>query len=566
MYRRLFPKISSFVLLNITQFLGALNDNVFKFLIVYFLIYLKGAVAANTIVSLAGGVFVVPFLLFSAASGVLADKVSKRSVIVVMKFLEIVIMLLGMVGIWLQSEVGLYTFLFLMGAQSAVFAPSKYGIIPELVESRMVSKANASITSLTYLAIILGTFLASFLTKVSSNNYLLVGFICVIIAVLGFIASLGIIKTESQKSTHKIHPFFLYEVYQTLRLSLKRPYLFPAILGSSFFLFIGAYVQLNVIPYAMDCLHLSQEQGGYLFLSTAVGIALGAKLSGFLSKDQIQLGLACFSGFFIVGLFFLLSLFSFSLYLAILFLVLLGVFGGMFLIPLDTFIQVASPGKRKGQIIAASNFLSFTGVFLASLSLYLFNEEWGFSPAGSFAMVGLLTLIFNLTITGRLSEFFFPFLAEKVWVHRYQLEVLSPLPSPPAFLIVRFSSFRDHLLLFYLFKHMKLAYLARPFRMFPWVNGLVSAIRIIPPHMTQKRSLERLFETLKEVPLRQGYILLYIPSHYSKELIQAAYQKVGPSPEERKICYLYMKKERKKAAFLSALRKRKVQLYFSSIS
>ncbi len=153
-----FPRYDSrsFRLLNATQFLGALNDNVFKLLVIYLLINVKGPAAANTILSLAGAIFVIPFLLFSSSSGILADRLSKRTIIVYTKILELLIMLFGLAAVIYESEIGAYTALFFMAAQSALFGPSKYGIIPELVESKMVSKANGSLTSFTYLAIILG--------------------------------------------------------------------------------------------------------------------------------------------------------------------------------------------------------------------------------------------------------------------------------------------------------------------------------------------------------------------------------------------------------------------------
>src|SRR3989338_5816031 len=142
----------SFYLLNATQFLGALNDNIFKLLVIYLLIHLQGPAAANTILSLAGAIFVIPFLLFSSGAWVLADRISKRTIVVYTKVLEVAIMLFGLFAFSIEWEFGAYGALFLMATQSALFGPSKYGIIPELVESKMVSKANGSLTSFTYLA------------------------------------------------------------------------------------------------------------------------------------------------------------------------------------------------------------------------------------------------------------------------------------------------------------------------------------------------------------------------------------------------------------------------------
>ena len=150
---------SSLTYLNVTQFLGALNDNIFKLLIAYFCIEIEGPESSTRVLATAGAIFVIPFLLFSSTSGMLADRFSKRNIIVVCKALELVIMTLGVVALTLKSPWGAYVILFLMATQSALFSPSKYGIIPELVETEKISQANGLITSVTYLAIIIGTFL-----------------------------------------------------------------------------------------------------------------------------------------------------------------------------------------------------------------------------------------------------------------------------------------------------------------------------------------------------------------------------------------------------------------------
>ena len=204
----------SFTFLNITQFLGALNDNIFKLLIIYFLIAVKGGAFASKILATAGMVFVIPFLLFSSASGVLADRISKRTIIVAMKIAEIAIMSISVLAFHLKSEFISYSLLFLMATQSAIFGPSKFGIIPEIVPTKRVSKANGILAAFTYLAIILGTFLASFITDLTHKNFVLASFACVAISALGYFASIGIIKTEAKGSTKKINPILKEKISQ----------------------------------------------------------------------------------------------------------------------------------------------------------------------------------------------------------------------------------------------------------------------------------------------------------------------------------------------------------------
>jgi len=507
----------SFQLLNATQFLGAFNDNVFKLLVIYLLINVKGPAAANTILSLAGAIFVIPFLIFSTSSGVLADRLSKRTIIVYTKILEVLIMLFGLVAVIFESEIGAYTALFLMASQSALFGPSKYGIIPELVEPKMVSKANGSMTSFTYLAIILGTFIASFIADITHKNFVIEAIFCVCVAVLGLMTSLGIRRTEPQNSPKKINPFFLYEIYQTLKFSWNVPHLLTAIFGSSFFLFVGAYVQLNIIPFGMESLGLSEVGGGYLFLATAVGIAVGAVLAGQISKDKVEPGISCMTGFFISIFFVLLHLFSWSLTLTIINLALLGMVGGAFLIPFDSFIQVNSPDEKRGQVIATTNFFSFIGVLIAAFALYFISENLGFTASSGFFVMGILTFIVNVIVTGRLSSFFFPFFAKKILKRFRKLILTSPVPDSHSIIVLRSHSWWDAILLFSCFPNLKILLPTPLLRHFPWFNGLIDSIQVTPTDLENSKTRSKINERVKKLQEKGNTVCFFFPRSFTSE-------------------------------------------------
>lgn len=517
--------IRSFYFLNATQFLGALNDNIFKLLVIYLLIHLQGPQAANTILSLAGAIFVIPFLLFSSSAGLLADRISKRSIIVFTKILEIVIMVFGLLSVMQNWGTGSYICLFFMAAQSALFGPSKYGIIPELVEEKRISKANGSMTSFTYLAIILGTFLASFITDITNKNFVFEASFCVLVAVIGFLASLGIRRTEPQRSTKKITPFFLYEIYRTLKFSWKIPHLLPALFGSSFFLFIGAFAQLNIIPFAMQSLGLSEVGGGYLFLATAVGIAAGAVLAGQLSKDKVEPGISCIAGFIIGVAFILLWIFSNSLSVSILLLVVLGIAGGGFLIPFEAFIQVKSPKADRGQVIAAANFFGFIGVLLAAMFLYFFNEKLGFSAASSFAAMGFITLAANVIVAGRISALFFPFFIQKILKRFRKLRVVSSLPTSSDLIILESRSWWDPVLLFSCLPNLKILVPGPYLRHFPWFNGWIESFRIVPSDPSSLKDLEKLFRLAKKLQKKDTHICLFFHKKWDNKEIMEVYKK-----------------------------------------
>ncbi|MBU6382737.1 MAG: MFS transporter [Verrucomicrobia bacterium] len=539
----------SFYFLNATQFLGALNDNLFKLLVIYLLINVKGTSEANSILSIVGAVFVIPFLLFSSGAGVLADRMSKRTIIVYTKALELVIVLFAFLAVALQWEIGSYAALFLMATQSAIFGPSKYGIIPELVEAKKVSKANGSLTSMTFLAIISGTFLASFITHVTGKNFVFEAGVCVVIAILGVATSFGIARTHPQQSTKKINPIFIYEIYQTLKTCWKIPHLLPAIYGSSFFLFIGSFTQLNIIPFAMESLGLSEVGGGFLFLPTAIGIAIGAFLAGQLSKDRVEPGISCICGFFIALFFFLLYFFSTSMPLVIITLGLLGIFGGAYLIPFDAFLQVSSPDEKRGQIIAAANFFSFVGVLMASLALYLLSVELKLSAASGFAWMGILTLVSNSITTGRLSSLFFPFFVNKILKRFRRLKLASPVPPASTVIILRSNSWYDALLLYSCLPRLKILVPGQAFRHFPWANWLLESIQIVSPEPNIRATLKTLFRQAKRFQGQNSSVCLFFHRREDSPEIIDAYNKVFDQLNFP-VLYAHGNKERIKKRFL----------------
>ncbi|PWU15273.1 MAG: hypothetical protein C5B45_02955 [Chlamydiae bacterium] len=487
-FRQLFKRIPSFsktgrcslACLNVAQALGVVNDNIFKFTMVFLLIEVLGAAEASSILSATGAIYVIPFLLFSSYAGILADRLSKQKLLVFMKGVEVLVMGIAILAFATRVPWLCYGLLFILAIHSAVMSPSKYGMIPELVSQHVVPRANGLITSTSYLAIIFGTFLASFLTETTHSQFTWVACICFMIAIGGFLAALGIKKTPEQAKKIKAHPFFLKEIYYTLRIASLTPHLVTAIFSSAFFLFVGAFTQLNVIPFAIQTLHLSEIAGGYLFLVSALGIALGAFLAGKLARYKTALGLSCVACLGIAINFLFLSITT-SLPLVIISLVLIGAFGGLFAVPFDTFIQLNSKDERRGQMIAAANFFSFTGVFIASLLLYVFSQFLELSSANGFAAVAALTLLVFLILISRLSEFFFSFLAKVFFFFfspcRIELSALESNLS--AILVLEKASFRKAFFLASQFPTMHFLFPSNRFKQ-SWYCRLIYSLHTAP--------------------------------------------------------------------------------------
>lgn len=442
-------KLSSFTYLNATQFLGALNDNIYKLLIVYFLIGIEGIESSHLILALTGAIFVLPFLLFSASSGMLADRFSKRNIIIFTKVLELLVMFLGLLFFWTESSFGSYCVLFLLATQSAIFGPSKYGILPELVPGEKISRANGLMTSFTFLAIILGTFLASFLLDITDRNYVFAMSFCFLVAVVGLITSLCIEYTPPAGSSKRFNVFFISEIYNTLKLASKQPSLLTACIASAFFLFLGAFVQLNMIPFAVHSLHLTDLQGGYLFLLVALGIGAGAYSAGAISGKTVELALVPLAGICVTIICYAIDMLTDHLTLILILIPMLGFFGGVWAIPLDSYVQVASPPKSRGQMVAATNFLSFFGVLMASALIYFVNEVLDLSSDTGFMIIGTITAMVTVVIGYQFFDYLTRFIGMILSRLHFKLERfgIDNIPETPAVYVCHHTAWNDTLIL-----------------------------------------------------------------------------------------------------------------------
>lgn len=472
---------SSFTFLNFTQFLGALNDNIYKLVVVFFLISLQGQGNSHIILSTTGALFVVPFLMFSAGSGILADRFSKSNIIVLTKVLELVTMSLGLVAFIYESVWGTYGVLFLLATQSAIFGPSKYGIVPELVPFERITTANGMMTSFTFLAIILGTFLASFITDVTNGDFIIAALFCLMVSVIGLITSFCIEYTPPSGAETKLNIRVLHEIYTSLCIAKQYPSLLMAIFGSAFFLFLGAFLQLNIIPFSEESLGLTSVQGGYLFLLTALGIGSGAMLAAKISGTVVELGLVPIAGLGVALTCYLIDYFSDNLIAILPLVVLVGMFGGMYQVPMDSYIQASSPSQDRGKIIASANFLSFLGVLIASLLIYLNTAVFHLGADKGFTLMGNLTILFNIVLTYQFFDYLTRFIATifSKLHFRTTYEGVENIPESPTIYICNHTAWNDTLLLMSGQRRRMRFFIEHELDHAPWLKRLYHLFRIV---------------------------------------------------------------------------------------
>jgi acyl-[acyl-carrier-protein]-phospholipid O-acyltransferase / long-chain-fatty-acid--[acyl-carrier-protein] ligase len=377
----------------VTQFQGAFSDNVLKSLVVFMLVAMDLTLAEKHRISeLVGALFALPFILFSMAGGFLADRFSKRTISIGVKVFEILVMVLALAGLIGGRMLILLSCVFLMGVHSAFFGPSKYGLLPELLPEKKLSWGNGLLELGTYTAIILGTVTAGFMAEHFRGNHGRSGAVLIVLAVIGLATSLGITRVPAADPQRRFRVNFLGNLFSQMRSWRGDRPLTLAILGNTYFCFIGALLLLNVFFFGADVLKVSESQIGWLNAGLAIGIGLGSVTAGYLSGSKIEYGLVPFGAAGISVAFLSLAAPGLSLWPVMLRLALLGFAGGFFIVPVSALLQHRPDKSQKGEVLASANLLSFVGVFLASAVHYLLAEVARLSPSQIFLFGSVLTL------------------------------------------------------------------------------------------------------------------------------------------------------------------------------
>lgn len=400
--------------MNVTQLLGAFNDNLFKQLMLLLAIPVGDQQSSmHDEQGLATVVFSLPFVIFSGLAGFLADRYSKRRVIVLAKLAEILIMLLGMIGFLAYGTTGytgLLVVLFLMGAHSTFFGPAKYGILPELFRERDLPRANGQILMTTFLAIIFGTASAGILgdwfvpkggsLQESAHRLWAGSLICVLIALVGLTTASLVRPVSAAQPSLRLSLDSWFIPRDTLRLLRGDRPLCGALFVSCVFYLIAGIAIPAVNSLGKVQLGLSDKVTSVLAAAVGLGIAAGAVVAGLLCRGQADFRVVRAGAWGLVGCSAVLALSRGNVHVAgfagsLPMLMLLGASAGMFAIPLQVFIQSRPPKQLKGRMIAAMNLLNFVAIFVAGGVWWLFDRlatagQWPRSMA--FAMMAGIVL------------------------------------------------------------------------------------------------------------------------------------------------------------------------------
>ena len=377
-----------FLPLFVTQFLGALNDNFFKNALVILVTYRLAQEAGfngQILVTAAAGLFILPFFLFSATAGLLADKFEKRRLILIIKMAEIVFMAIAAAGFYSGHVVLLMTVLFLMGVHSTFFGPIKYGILPAHLAPGELLAGNALIEAGTFLAILIGTILGGVLI-LAAHGYAAVSLGLIAVAIAGLTAAFFIPRAEPPAPELRVRFNIVADTAAMLRYAVQRRDLFRAMLANSWFWLVGATFLSQFPALAKDVIGADENVVTLFLTAFTIGIALGSLLCNKLLAGAISLRPVPFAA---LGI----SLFTIDLYAAsgslpaagaliglheflgafagwriVCDLILIATCGGVFIVPLYTFLQARSAASHRSRIIAANNIWNALFMVVAAIA------------------------------------------------------------------------------------------------------------------------------------------------------------------------------------------------------
>lgn len=455
-----------------TQFFGAFNDNVFKNALVIMITFqavVSSELDADVLVNACAGLFILPFFLFSATAGQLADKYEKSFLIRLIKGIEILVMSAAAIGFYTGNIYFLLAVLFLMGAQSTFFGPIKYGILPQHLKENELIAGNAIVEMGTFLAILLGIIAGSKLIGVEGWGSVAVSTTIIVVAILGLILSFMIPVAEAADPQLKLNWNPVVETWNTIQYTRSNDAVFKSIMGISWFWFFGATLLTQLPNYTLNVLHSSDDVYILLLAMFSVGVGLGSVLCERLSGEVVEIGLVPIGSF-------LITLFCADLYFAsaafegvgqavplqlsafweiagswriLIDIIFIGIAGGFFIVPLYALVQQRSEPRIRSRIIAGNNIFNALFMVLSAVFATLLLKL-GVSIPQLFLVTAILNILIALYIFTLVPEFMMRCL---VWLlvntlYRIKHEGLEHIPDEGAAVVVcNHVSFVDALVL-----------------------------------------------------------------------------------------------------------------------
>jgi len=511
-----------------TQFLGAFNDNIYRNALAIIVTYVLAKENQAIIINVALVAFILPYFLFGALAGQLADKYEKSWLIRKIKIAEIIIMCFGSVAIYLQSMPMMLVILFALGSQSAFFGPIKYSILPQHLHPDEILSGNAYVEAGTFIAILLGTILGGFLGSKPNFLIILIG-VLILCATCGWLMSRRIPSAEPAAPDLKISTNLLQSSLEIIRMARADKPVFMSILAISWFWFFGSIILTQFPVFAKDVLSGDANVAILLLATFSIGIALGSFACSKLSGGKVEIGLVPFGA---LGM----SFFAYQLgraapieashlltlseimhwpgaWWVVVNLTMIAFSAGLFIVPLYAFLQTRSDESQRSRVIAVNNI--YNSIFMVGAGLVgMAMFHFGFTVLQIFKVAAVLNIFATIYILSVMPEFFLRLVS---WllvhsVYRVKKQGIANIPKEgPALLVCNHVAFADPALL--------LGVIPRPARFVMWYGFYELPI------------VGKVFEWLNSIPIGNR--------RQRPELVDAAFDKIAEALENGELVVVF---------------------------
>ncbi|TRN25915.1 MFS transporter [Vibrio furnissii] len=515
----------------ITQFFGAFNDNIFKNVLLLLVAFAgSGAlpISSDLFINLAAGLFILPFFLFSASAGVLADKYEKSWFIRRVKLLEIAIMCIGAIGFITESYSVLLLILFLMGTQSAFFGPVKYALLPQQLKSNELVPGNALVETGTFLAILLGTLGAGMIASADNARHIAAAAV-ILFALCGYWASRSIPEAPASAPdlTFRWRP--ISQTRHTLAIARSDRIIFQSMMAISWFWFLGAAYLTQFPNFTKVFLNGTESSVSFLLALFSVGIALGSLACDKLSNHRIDVGIVPLGSFGISIFGYLMAtsipndlpIFSqFSEFAAyqplwplFAYLLLLGASGGVFIVPLYALMQQRAKETERAQVIAALNIYNSLFMVCSAILGIICLTLLDLTIPYLFVLLSVMNLLLAAYLFLQVPIFVVRFL---VWalthtLYRVRHKNLSKLPEHGGALIVcNHVSYMDALLLSGACPRLIRFVMEEDYANLPVLRRFLKRAGVIPISANSRTSIRRAFAEVEQA-LQDGHLVCIFP-------------------------------------------------------
>lgn len=411
----------------LTQFFGAFNDNIYKYALLMVFTYgwiQSGSIGISTLNNLAALLFILPFFIFSATAGQMADRYERSKLIRALKMGEIIIMLIATIGFFIGSLWLLLFALFMMGVQSAFFGPIKYAILPDILHEQELMTGNAIFQSGTSLAILLGMVIGGIVISFSAGNMTWICLTLLIVSCFGYFASRMILPQRIADPSSTVNWNFFSTSWQIVKFSYGLPLIFIILLGNSWYWFYGATIITQIPQMTKDFLHGNENVSSIILTFFSIGIVIGSAICKKLSGNVVNIKMVPFGAIGLTvfalylswalaniplqqgELFTVAQIFQqgFAYYQVFLAVTLLGISGGFYIVPLYAMMQAKAPESHRARVVAANNI--FNAIFMVTAAIFciVVLSIFNLSLAHLFTITAIISGLITLLIITRIRH------------------------------------------------------------------------------------------------------------------------------------------------------------------